>query len=533
MFFHNYPYTDAHELNLDWILKKIIEMQAEIKDFVVTNTVKYADPFQWNITRQYEKNTIVIEPLSGTAYLSTKPVPAGVNISNTDYWTPVFDLSQLFNAFNQNLTLHDEADNVVSFGAYSVGDWLIWRNELYRVDSAINIGDALAAADITRVTVEDYIKSLQADVTQLISDVSDAQGDITNLQNDMTAAQNDIITLQNDMTNAQNDITTLQNDVASLAVGNAAEMTSRPKLCWYSGNQSQVIGCKGFNMKGFRYAGQYMKAPTKYRTIENSYVFGGGFLAGKGDFDVIDSFEQETWYGFFVEATSDTECKPVVIPIMRISANSGNSFTVQKTQEGTSSAAFTASIGNVVGRDVLLITENGNISARVTQITSNTGNSLEFADKGYLAIGDYILIAPEGEYEYIASHYVDTGDWRNRGDNGFLVKSYGISDPTVFTTDTLNSSDLMNTISPMATGVFVQLSGTDGTSNTGTMYFQAGADGPHIDSFAMFQKGIATSTGVTSGVTPINFDYARSIYHKIVVGYSFNYKVRAQGYFEP
>ncbi len=510
--FNTYPYTDFHELNLDWILKRIMMMDSEIKNFIVTNTVKYADPFQWNITRQYEKNTIVIEPISGTAYLSVQPVPAGVNISNTAYWTPIFDLSQLFNAFNKNLTINDEADNVISSGAYAVDAWLIWKNELYRVDSAINIGDALSAADITRVTVEDYI-------TDLRSDLTDAQNDISNMQGDIT-------TMQGDITNMQGDITVLER-------GDHAERTSRPKLCWYSGDTVQVIGCKGFNMKGFRYAGQYMKIPTSYRAIESSYVYGGGFLASKSDFDAISAFEQDTWYGFFAKATSDTECKPVVIPIMRITANSGDSFTVGKTKEGVVSDAFTASLTDLTDRDVLVITENGNISARITKITSNTANSVQFETKGSIAVGDYILVAPAGEYEYIASHYVDTADWRNRGDNGFLVKSYGISDPTVFNTDTLNSTDLMNTISPMATGVYVQLSGTDSTSNTGNFYFQIGADGLHVDSFDMLQKALATSIGAVSCVTSVNFDYARSIHHRIVAGYAFTYKVRAHGYYEP
>lgn len=32
MFFHNYPYTDAHEMNLDWILKKIKELGIDVQE---------------------------------------------------------------------------------------------------------------------------------------------------------------------------------------------------------------------------------------------------------------------------------------------------------------------------------------------------------------------------------------------------------------------------------------------------------------------------------------------------------------------
>lgn len=32
MFINKYPYTDNHELNLDWVLKKIKELEARVKE---------------------------------------------------------------------------------------------------------------------------------------------------------------------------------------------------------------------------------------------------------------------------------------------------------------------------------------------------------------------------------------------------------------------------------------------------------------------------------------------------------------------
>ena len=72
-FMNKYPYTDFHELNADWLIKTLMEMINQVENFVSLNAIKYADPIQWNITKQYEKNTIVIDPLSGTAYISVKP----------------------------------------------------------------------------------------------------------------------------------------------------------------------------------------------------------------------------------------------------------------------------------------------------------------------------------------------------------------------------------------------------------------------------------------------------------------------------
>lgn len=87
-----FPFTNLHELNLDWLVQTVKQLETELTQFVALNTIKYADPFQWDITRQYAKNTLVIDPQDGTAYLSIQPVPQGVQITNTDYWTPVFTL---------------------------------------------------------------------------------------------------------------------------------------------------------------------------------------------------------------------------------------------------------------------------------------------------------------------------------------------------------------------------------------------------------------------------------------------------------
>lgn len=102
-FYDKFPYTNFQELNLDWILQYLKEQEERIKDFIAVSTIKYADPIQWNITTQYEANTIVIDPETGTAYISTQPVPAGVALDNTDYWTVIFELNTIFEPFQEQL----------------------------------------------------------------------------------------------------------------------------------------------------------------------------------------------------------------------------------------------------------------------------------------------------------------------------------------------------------------------------------------------------------------------------------------------
>lgn len=165
--FDNFPYTNFHELNLNWILKILKEIETTIEQFVAINSLKYADPIQWDITTQYEKNTIVIEPASGTAYISVQAVPSGVDISNTDYWTRVFDLSYFIIRAGQNFANTFEASTTTTATmATPQGGWIVWDSLLYQAMNNISIGDAyVPGGNIEQRTVEyffDLLKGLIA-----------------------------------------------------------------------------------------------------------------------------------------------------------------------------------------------------------------------------------------------------------------------------------------------------------------------------------------------------------------------------------
>lgn len=86
-FFNKYPYSDIHELNLDWILAKIKELNIAFEEFKVVNNITFSG--QWDITKQYPAWTIVSD--NNIGYVSQQPVPAGVVLTNTDYWVEVID----------------------------------------------------------------------------------------------------------------------------------------------------------------------------------------------------------------------------------------------------------------------------------------------------------------------------------------------------------------------------------------------------------------------------------------------------------
>ena len=150
----------------------MIELSDTVENFVALNTIKYADPIQWNITSQYEANTVVVDPQNGTAYISSRPVPAGVALSNTDYWSVIFTLDML--SANDNITFRDDGSNVLSTFASNAGDWLLWNGNLYRVSQNINTNEAYVVGyNLDRYTVELFIKDYVTEILTIIGDLND------------------------------------------------------------------------------------------------------------------------------------------------------------------------------------------------------------------------------------------------------------------------------------------------------------------------------------------------------------------------
>lgn len=211
--FDHFPYTNIHELNLSWLMKEVRDLKSTIEDFVSLNSLKYADPIQWNITTQYEQNTIVIDPQTGTAYISVNPVPAGVSLSNTDYWTVIFDLGNFVVKTAQNFTIRYEEETTTSATfATNKDEWLVWGDVLYVALSNIIAGDTYVIdSNIRHFTIEELYNA----TLQLITDNYDTLiaiiGDLDNLtttdKSNLVAAINELVQALIDESNRVNDIT--------------------------------------------------------------------------------------------------------------------------------------------------------------------------------------------------------------------------------------------------------------------------------------------------------------------------------------
>lgn len=173
LFNMKYPSTDFHELNLDWCISAVLQLQKAFEDFSAGNKLTFADPLQHDLTKTYAKNTIVVDPVSGTAYLSLQEVAKGVQLDNTEYWLPVFDFAGYVTRANQNFTDNYFSGTDRTPHALLVDDWVVLDDVLYKVTVAMDADDLfIIGTNIVHFTVEQFLKDFITSVNQTLYNYS-------------------------------------------------------------------------------------------------------------------------------------------------------------------------------------------------------------------------------------------------------------------------------------------------------------------------------------------------------------------------
>ena len=152
--FSRFPYSNAHQLNLDWVLSEMKAFEEEIEKLKTLSQIKYADPLQWSIDRNYEENTVTV--YNNIAYLSKAPVPAGIDITNTDYWVTVFDLTELFLYLKSGIAeINNGTTATKAYAEYT----LVWvADTLYYTLRDISTGDAfIEGSNVEKINVSDFV----------------------------------------------------------------------------------------------------------------------------------------------------------------------------------------------------------------------------------------------------------------------------------------------------------------------------------------------------------------------------------------
>ena len=172
-FFNKYPYTDFHELNLDYVLSELKKMQDIMDDFIAGNKITFADPIRWDISKSYQANTVVLND-SGNAYISLREIPTGISLNNTEYWMEVFDFTGYITKYDSNMTVHLEFNTDRATRNYAVGDWTLIDNILYKVTQIIPQGATFVLnTNIQRITIEQVMSDWITSCTTLINDYKD------------------------------------------------------------------------------------------------------------------------------------------------------------------------------------------------------------------------------------------------------------------------------------------------------------------------------------------------------------------------
>lgn len=179
MFDTRWPYTNFHELNLDWILETLKKQDAAIADFISLNSITYANPLQWDITRQYPKNQVVLDT-NGDGYLSVQPVPVGVEIDNTDYWTKIGNFSELWSTVKLAITAADEGLKTTASADRASGG-LVWlNNTLYVCTTAITRGTAYGTNNTAKTTIDARLANLAQAVSTMHDNITEINTTLPN-----------------------------------------------------------------------------------------------------------------------------------------------------------------------------------------------------------------------------------------------------------------------------------------------------------------------------------------------------------------
>lgn len=163
------------------MVSKVIEV---MQQYIETSSISYADPIQWDITKQYPRNTVVVT-VNGDGYLSTQPVPIGIDIDNEDYWTKIGNFSELWGSVKLAITPVDEKLKTTASAARAVND-LVWlNNDLYVITKAMDAGTRyIEGTNCKKTDIGEQLNDLNTKVDNNKSSVDNSIEQInTNIEN--------------------------------------------------------------------------------------------------------------------------------------------------------------------------------------------------------------------------------------------------------------------------------------------------------------------------------------------------------------
>ena len=176
------------------LLCEVIQVVNKLSELASLSVITYADPLQWNITTQYSANTVVVDPETGVAYLSKQPVPAGVQIFDTNYWTKIANFGGIYNQLISAIT------NTVyeKFGMPAreaiKTDSLVWiDNVLYKCVTPVSAGQNILSTSFIQTNLDTEFENLVEQYKQIVENTtSDLNRRLSNIIADGTQTEGNV-----------------------------------------------------------------------------------------------------------------------------------------------------------------------------------------------------------------------------------------------------------------------------------------------------------------------------------------------------
>lgn len=230
---------EMYQYNLGWLINELMSFKQDLETAIDLKTIKYADPIQWDITTQYPANTVVVDPKSGTAYMSKVPVPAGVELKNTNYWVVVFNYQDIYNKIMDGVAFNDR-DQDYATKDLLVNDLVWYAGDLYRVTREIPIGSKyIPGTNLIKTTIESLLSRYYG--------------------RDRTAQ------ISNDTVNVSGDYTLVAGDIAETSTNRTIKVTKDREIDVDGSDSVHIDGASTLNVRGLRtevYAGDKTEGVT-------------------------------------------------------------------------------------------------------------------------------------------------------------------------------------------------------------------------------------------------------------------------------
>lgn len=249
------------------MVSKVIEV---MQQYIETSSISYADPIQWDITKQYPRNTVVVT-VNGDGYLSTQPVPIGIDIDNEDYWTKIGNFSELWGSVKLAITPVDEKLKTTASAARAVND-LVWlNNDLYVITKAMDAG--------TR-----YIEGTNCKKTDIGEQLNDLN---TKVENNKSSVDNSIEQIN---TKLEDINTKLNNKIDKDTVGNLDQTVGGNMNQTVDGNVTVTANKVEIFSKGGKAFTAHSGVTSVGNTTAPTYIYGNLTLASARETNIDDNY---------------------------------------------------------------------------------------------------------------------------------------------------------------------------------------------------------------------------------------------------